>query len=230
MYHVTICWSAVGGNVIVLLFSAGQLNVWKQGTGTWALTGANTYTGTTTVSSGTLLADGSITSATIIMTGAVLGGNGRINATVNNAGTISPGDVGNAGTLTITSLTLGNASSLNFILNTPDSTAGVGGNSLLATTDLTLGSGIIVNISGGSQFGVGIYHLISFSDAINNLADLNSWVVNGPTGYRYTLSDPVGIIDLNVTAVPEPPVSALLFFGGLMLLLRKAKRRPAGSK
>ena len=212
------------------VFAAGQLNVWKQGTGTWALTGTNTYTGTTTVSSGTLLADGSITSATIIMTGAVLGGNGRINATVNSAGTISPGDVGNAGTLTITSLTLGNASSLNFILNTPDSAAGVGGNSLLATTDLTLGSGIIVNISGGSQFGVGKYQLITFADATNNLADLNSWVVNGPSGYRYTLSDPLGIIDLNVTAVPEPSVSALLFLGGLMLLLRKAKRRAAGSQ
>ena len=164
------------------------------------------------------------------MTGAVLGGNGRINATVNNAGTISPGDVGNAGTLTITSLTLGNASSLNFILNTPDSAVGIGGNSLLATTDLTLGSGIIVNISGGSQFGVGMYQLITFADATNNLADLNSWVVNGPSGYRYTLSDPLGIIDLNVTAVPEPSVSALLFLGGLMLLLRKAKRRAAGSQ
>jgi autotransporter-associated beta strand protein len=200
--------------------AGGKLNVWKQATGTWDLTGANTYTGTTTVSSGTLLADGSMTSATTVMAGAVLGGNGQINAVVNNSGTISPGHARSAGTLTIASLFVGNSSSLNFILNTPDSAAGVGGNSLIATADTTLGSGIILNINVGSQFGIGVYHLISFSSTINNLPDLNSWIVNGPSGYAYTLTDPAGMINLDVSAVPEPATLALLALGALVLLTR----------
>jgi hypothetical protein len=56
---------------------------------------------------------------------------------------------------------------------------------------------------------------------------LNSWIVNGPSGYAYTLSDPAGMINLNVTAVPEPPAMGLLMCGGLLLLIRKANRRAA---
>ncbi len=205
--------------------AAGTLNLWIQGKGMWALNGENTYTGSTVVSSGTLLINGSITSATTVNAGATLGGNGRILAAVDSLGTITPGSNGASGTLTITALTLANSSALNFILTTPNSAAGDAGNSLIATANTTLGSGITLNINAGPQFGVGVYHLISFSSAINNLADLNSWIVNGPSGYAYTLSDPVGMINLNVTAVPEPPALGLLMFGGLFLLMRKAKRR-----
>ena len=204
--------------------AAGKINLWKQGTGLWELSGQNTYTGTTTLSAGTLLISGSITSATSIQAGATLSGSGSISASVSNAGTISPSDNGSAATLNMTSLTLEDNSSLKFMLNTPNSAAGTNGNSLIATSNTTLGTGVSLTIQAGSRFGIGIYHLISFSDTIGNLTDMNSWTINGPSGFTYTLSDPGGMVNLNVAAVPEPDTLGLLMTGGIFLLRCKARR------
>ena len=66
----------------------------KQGTGALALSGTNTYTGTTSVTTGSLVVTGSIaTSATTVAAGAVLGGTGTTGV-VSVAGTIAPGSSG----------------------------------------------------------------------------------------------------------------------------------------
>ena len=78
----------------------------KLGAGTLDLTGADTYTGPTTVGAGTLLVDGSDASSAIeVKNGATLGGHGSVGAvTVDAGGFLSPGD--SPGQITASSLTL----------------------------------------------------------------------------------------------------------------------------
>jgi autotransporter-associated beta strand protein len=72
----------------------------KTNSGTWILSGANQYTGNTTVNGGTLLVNGSIASGATVNSG-TLGGSGTINGsvTVAAAGTLSPGN--SIGSITI---------------------------------------------------------------------------------------------------------------------------------
>jgi autotransporter-associated beta strand protein len=72
----------------------------KQGAGIVTLSKAQTYTGTTVVSNGTLLVNGSLAaaSAVTVNAGATLGGTGIIEGSVDLRGTISPG--ASVGTLT----------------------------------------------------------------------------------------------------------------------------------
>jgi autotransporter-associated beta strand protein len=72
----------------------------KEGTGVFTLSGANTYTGMTTISAGTLLVNGSQPASPVtIDAGAVLGGSGTVGI-VTAAGTVSPGSP-SPGVLTI---------------------------------------------------------------------------------------------------------------------------------
>jgi autotransporter-associated beta strand protein len=73
----------------------------KIGSGVLALTAANTYTGPTVVSNGTLLVHGSISGAATVKAGTTLGGNGTIGGvvTVEAGGTLAAG--GSIGTLTL---------------------------------------------------------------------------------------------------------------------------------
>lgn len=67
----------------------------KQGTGTFTLSDANTYTGATTISGGRLNVNGStaVESTVTVQNTATLGGTGTVAGTVNvlNGGTVSPG-------------------------------------------------------------------------------------------------------------------------------------------
>jgi autotransporter-associated beta strand protein len=79
------------------LVGGGSLTTMEAGT--IILSGANTYTGTTTVRHGTLLVNGTHSggSAYTVTPGATLGGNGTIHAAIFNDGTVAPGS--SAGTL-----------------------------------------------------------------------------------------------------------------------------------
>ena len=101
----------------VIKNDAGMLSLAKTGSGTLMLSGANTYTGATTVSSGTLIVNspGSLAagSSVSVANTAALGGNGTVNGAVTVAfgGSLIPGGLNTLGTLTLGStLTLnGNA-------------------------------------------------------------------------------------------------------------------------
>jgi autotransporter-associated beta strand protein len=78
----------------------GTGGLMKTGDGLLNLTGANTYTGPTSVTNGLLAVNGSITSDVTVGPGGSLGGAGTISGSVINTGTLAPGN--SIGTLTIT--------------------------------------------------------------------------------------------------------------------------------
>ena len=74
----------------------------KAGSSTWTLTGTSTYAGPATVSAGTLLVNGNLSSASgiAVASGATLGGTGTLpTTTINSGGALSPGN--SIGTITI---------------------------------------------------------------------------------------------------------------------------------
>ena len=73
----------------------------KLGSGTLTLSGTNIYSGSTTVSNGTLLVNGVVAGAVNVTAGTVLGGNGSVSGVANVNGTIEAGTSTSLGTLTL---------------------------------------------------------------------------------------------------------------------------------
>ncbi len=87
----------------------------KVGTGTFTLSGANNYSGLTTVAEGTLVVDGSIAGAVLVKNGGRLQGVGGMgNVVVEMGGVIGPGN--SPGTMTMGGLHLMNGSTLTYEL------------------------------------------------------------------------------------------------------------------
>jgi autotransporter-associated beta strand protein len=101
---------------------SGTGNVTQSGSGTLVLSGANTYTGATTVSQGTLIVSGSLSSSTvtIVAAGAVISFTGSSSAgdiTIGAGASLALGTAGTAGAVTINAGTFtgaGTVSSLTF--------------------------------------------------------------------------------------------------------------------
>ncbi len=125
--------------------TTNKTNLAKSGTGTWVLSGACTYTGTTAVSAGSLVVNGSIASpaALTIGSGARLAGSGSIASpvTVTGTGTLAPGNPFGVMTTTGT-MSFGAGSHLTWEL---------GGNAGALADGLSTGA---LNITGGAKIDV----------------------------------------------------------------------------
>jgi len=147
--------SGVGGSVV------------KVGSGTLTLSGANTYTGATTVAAGTLRVNntsgsGTGTGAVQVQSGATLAGSGSIAGavTIAKGGILAAGN--SPGTLTLGALTLAGGSTLNYELGQAGVPGGALNDLINVTGNLQLDGTLNIAQSAGGTFGPGLYRLMSY--------------------------------------------------------------------
>jgi autotransporter-associated beta strand protein len=103
--HNAVTWRVGGLNTDATNAASfsGIVALVKEGTGTWTLTGASTHTGSTVVSNGTMLLNGSFNGSPITVNGGALGGVGTIAGApvAVNSGGFTPGNPSGTGILTI---------------------------------------------------------------------------------------------------------------------------------
>lgn len=192
---LTLTGTSTGNTISGAIPSSGSTALVKSGSGSWILSGANLYTGSTTISAGTLALGSSgtfATSPTINLgttaspgtldvttkpsftfgSGQTVAGVGTVNLgsgkTVTINGTLAPGN--STGIITITGdLVLGSSAVTNFEINGP--TAGTGHDQ--------------INVSGTTTFG-GAFNL-TFGNTIANGSTLNLFGLGGgSTGAHFT--------------------------------------------
>ncbi|MFM7135836.1 MAG: invasin domain 3-containing protein [Planctomycetota bacterium] len=187
----------------------GTGNLAQRGTGSLTLSGPNTYTGTTAVDAGTLVADTPLTSSSgiTVQAGATVSGTGALPATTVS-GTTSPGD--GVGVQTVTSdLTYATGSALRWQLTANDNAAanrGVNYDGINVVGRLSIGTGVtseLVFNGAGST--------VDFTDAFWDSA--RSWVVYDNASVP-TLSSATNIFD-TVTITADSAGRALTAQSGL---------------
>ena len=160
----------------------------NSGAGTWTLSGANTYTGTTAVSAGTLRINGSThaNSAVSVAAGGTLGGTGTVSGAVTllAGATLSPGENG-VGTL---SLANGGAAALTLNGNTLacELSGTVGISDLIAVSgELVLNGVNTIALSAGTA-PAGSYTLMTYASR----SGIGTLVLNTlDPNYRLTVGD-----------------------------------------
>ncbi|MGX9431352.1 MULTISPECIES: autotransporter outer membrane beta-barrel domain-containing protein [Bradyrhizobium] len=146
---------------------SGTGSLTKFGAGTLVLTGANSYSGGTTVSSGTLVLGNSTaagTGAVNVLSGGLLKGSGTIGAlSVGSGGTVAPGN--SPGTLTVNGAVTFNAGSIYQVDVTPQ-----GQHDLITSTgavSINTGAGVQVLAVPGTYGPNTTYAILSTSGAVS---------------------------------------------------------------
>jgi len=184
---------------------SNSANIVKNGTGRLTLSGNNTYSGTTTVSAGTLLINGNGTAANgavSVSVGATLGGNGTIGGATTVNGNLNPGN--SPGVLTFNSgLTLGSNSTTTMEIT------GIGAgqfDQVLVTGLLTFNGTLALNSAG-------------YTPVFGNSVDLFNWTTTTGTFSAITGTDLGGGFSWDtsslytngvISVIPEPTTWALL--------------------
>ncbi|MGL3820139.1 autotransporter-associated beta strand repeat-containing protein [Sphingopyxis sp. R3-92] len=152
---------------------SGSGAVDQNGPGTTILTGSNSYTGTTSVSAGTLLVNGdqsAATGVTNVGSGATLGGSGIIggNVFVDTGATLAPG-VNAPGTLTINgNLSLAAGATLGFEFGRANDVGGPLNDVINVGGDLLLDGTLDISVPVGGSFDIGLYRVANYAGTLTD--------------------------------------------------------------
>lgn len=238
---VTLQGSTAGAGEIVGIIKdnsgINKTSLAKQGTGTWTLSGANTYTGATVVNAGSLFVNGSITSAVTVNAG-TFGGNGSSNANI----TVGTG-VGAGATFAPGNNTVGTFTTTGSVSLLADATYRLEFNSSTSSFDKIVAAGLSIAsgahltlmdlgtstvLAAGTQFTIFDNTSGSITGAFLGLAE-GATITNGLNSFTINYNAGTGSNDivLTVAAIPEPSTCA--FFAGAGLLLFSGIRRKIGA-
>jgi len=221
----------------ISISGAGALN--QLGVGTTILTGSNSYTGTTTIVSGTLLANNTAGSAlgsssVNVQSGGTLGGNGLIggDTVIVRGGNLTPGSSGTGALAFTAGLALQSGSITTFQINTKADFTSIN----ILGNSITYGGNLVFNILNYTPTTGDTFTLFNMTGGATQNGDFTSvtagslvfadnsgiWRANDGS-YLYQFSDSTG--QLIVQSAPEPSTYALFGIGaiGMLMVMRKKK-------
>lgn len=209
-------------------------NVIKTGDGRLELTGEQQYVGTTTVSGGSLIINGNISTSTLttVETGATIAGSGTTGALTVNAGAfinpgnspgiLNTGDYSQAGTLIaeINGITAGTQHDQLNVTGSVTLSGALSLDTLNAGIDYVLNDVIFLILNDDSDAVAGAFSNYSEGATVGSFGGFE-WIISYQADYdsnRFFNGN-----DVALRAVPEPSAALLGGLGALALLRRRRK-------